>query len=760
MASEKGTLVRRSDIPVTSGGQTPETQRKWLAAQVPYRNFAGTSEVVDRKVEQWVTSHRERFHGRMGSTMQQWAVNWSAANGDSVWQEYEDDVHVPETKIALDAKVARIEEAIFEFDPLFACEGTRGDLPQWKSQIIQAAVHRSMDLARYRDYIQPCARDGELCNVSAIKIEWEQLVELRVHRQSELRFRTDGTPYRHDERWMREEVSKSGVAYRLVDPFLFLYDLDAGRPEDGAFIGDESDIFLHEIKSRVDSGFFSKKNYDKLVVQAGGLRTDGTTGSHVGARLADQLRMSRSVTTGQMFGLDEKGARGAKRCRAVEMWGWFDFEDGFDGVIDPIGRKVTGFQRVVATVVNGIVLRFMLNPFDRKFAPYAISRPNRNGHDAVAPSNFDTVVQINAQYDRAHSNILRWFDCAVSPKIVASTDSNLPDSILGDKPGTVYRGSGQWDLIKMPDLSSSVQYMHSHFRRGIEEASGALRVFESPQGTATETERKVQEQQRMVRTSIRAVAEQWRQVALMTYWMMAQFMTHPERFAVVGKAASVLGKSVEVTPDILQEDVDFRFLGLDSLHVFGNRQAGIAQYMGRWGPMLSQIPGLNLPAMARMDFELTVGSHAIQEIFPDPEPTWMVWSQDEENEMILAGREVPISKHDNDDEHIAAMVKIAAKIAKAPAYVQKRYHEHLEAHYESRDRKAAEAQAIEKQKQQLMIGQEGQAGVDRAPKGGEMQTDASSLAQTVGITPGPPQARTVSKTGREGKGTSQTQAMA
>lgn len=757
--AEKGTLVRRTDIPVTSGGSTPEVQKKWISAQVPYKNWAGVSDEMDRKVEQWVMSNRERFHARMGATQQRWAVNWAAANGDSVWQEREDDIHVPETKKAIDAKVARIEEAIFEFDPVFEVEGTRGDLPQWKAQVIQAAVHRCMDLANYREYVQPSARDAELCNVSAIKVEWEHLVELRVHRKNELRFRENGKPYRHDERWMREEVARSGPVYRLVDPFLFLYDLDVGRIQDGAFVGDESDQFLHDIEAKVKAGMFSEKNYKLLKARAAGLRTDGSTNQNIGARFADQLRQARSITTSGAFEMDQEGSYGAKRVRAVEMWGWFDFGDGFNGVLDPIGRRVKGFQRVVATVVNGVVLRFMLNPFDRKFAPYAVARPNRNGHDAVAPATFDTVVQVNANYDRIQSDALRYLGCAVSPKIIASEGSNLPDTILNDAPGTVYRGTGTWDMIKMPDLSGSIQYFHQYFRREIEECSGALRVFESPQGTATETERKVQEQQRMVRTSIRAVADQWRQVACMTYWMLGQFMTQPEQFAVVGKASKILGRSVEVTPDILQEDVDFRFLGLDSIHVYGNRQAGIMQYMGRWGPMLSQIPGLNVPALARMDFELSVGRHAINEIFPDPEPTWMAWDQGEENEMLLAGREVPISKHDDDEAHIQSLLDfIVANKNSMPDYVLQLCADHLRQHMQQRDRKAAEEAAQRKQAELLAAQQQG-GGEGRSPMAGEMQA-RNSLAQTPGVTPGPPQARTVAKTGRKGNGESQTQRMA
>ena len=162
----------------------------------------------------------------------------------------------------------------------------------------------------------------------------------------------------------------------------------------------------------------------------------------------------------------------------------------------------------------------------KKFVPYAVMRINRTGHEMVAPAPFDSVVQTNAHYDRLSSNIMRWMDLAVSPLVVTDdTNADLPDSILEVQPGTIMRATGNWNWIKVPDITQSVGYFQNFFRREMEENSGALRVFESPQGTATETERKVQEQQRMVRNSIRSSAECWRQVALLTYWMSAQFAT-------------------------------------------------------------------------------------------------------------------------------------------------------------------------------------------------------------------------------------------
>lgn len=753
----EGTTVRSADIPVAVGKPSTDQARRWLDQQVPYKNFAGNDEGLDGKVQTWVTNHRMRFRNRMSRTMDRWATNWAAANGEALWHENEDDVHVPETKKAIDAKVARIEEGLLEFDPIFEVESVTGDLNRYKSQVIGSYTYRLMELANFRDYVQPAARDAELCNVTAIKVQWDHLVDYAVDRDVEMRFRKDGSPYYHSERKMKKAVVRSGPAYSLVDPFWFFYDIDAARVQDCEFIGDESEMFMHDVEAKASAGFFSKKQVELVKKRRG---SPNSSASHEGGRftdLPDSYRQARMIAQGPDFGQQDNAVHQATRVRCIECWGWFDFGDGFDGVTDPLGRKLTGAHRIVATLANGVCVRFQLNPFDRKFTPYAVARINRNGHEMVAPSQFDHVVQLNAQYDMVHSNILRMLSLSVAPVIITQGDSDLPDTLLGILPGSVLRATGAWDVVKMPEMApNSISYYHQYFRREIEEASGALRVFESPQGTATETERKVQEQQRMVRNSIRANGELWRQVALITYWMSAQFATQPERFAVSGKASSLLGKSAMVTPDILQEDVDFRFLGLQSLHTYGSRQSGIRQWMNSWGPMLQTMPGVNLMALARQDFELAVGRSNIEEVFTDAIPPWDTMPQEEENVMILAGHQVTVSKRDDDDDHIRKVLPIIKDKSK-PAYIRKMAMEHLLEHMAQAKQKAAEQAAAEaeaQRNQSLMATGGGEPGVDTPPRQGGMP------AQSKGVTPGPTQERTVAKTGREGNGTSQQQVMA
>ena len=753
----KSKLVASGSTPVTVGKPTEKQEREWVKKQIPYRNFAGDNEHLDQKALEFVKARREQFRQRMAGPMKRWAVNWSAANTEVMWQEREDDVHIPETKKALDSKVARVEEAVTSFDPVFEAEGIAGKVSRHRAKAIGQFVYRKMELANWKDLVQPCARDAELCNVAAVKVVWESRSELYVEREDEVEFPEGGKPQWNWSRYMRKGITKRGPKLVQVDPFWFIYDLEANSVEDCAYIGDESTPFLHELKEDAERGIFSKKAVDKLTAAtqqySGSYSTDGTSTSN----FPDQLRRQRSIAVGPEYSRDVRSDAGAQRVRMIEMWAWFNFGEGEHGVTDPRGMLLTGVHRVVITVANDVVIRFQLNPYDRKFVPYAFTMVNRNGHEMVAPAPFDSVVQMNAHYDRLQSNVMRWMDLTAAPFVIAdgTANSDLPETLQDLEAGTIMKHTGAWNYIKPPDITGAIGYFHSYFRRELEETSGALRVFESPQGTATETERKVQEQQRMVRNSIRAAGNLWRQVALIIKNMEAQFSTGPEQFAIVGKESAVITDWATVTPDMLQEDVDFRFLGLTDLHVFGNKVQGLAQFMTRWGSLLPTMPEVNIQNLMRMDFELTVGRSRLNDIFPAQASAWDMWSQAEENVMLLSGQEVEVHENDDDKAHIEEITPLL-KSKDTPVYVKKLLMKHLIAHMDQMKRKEAQqkAQMMQaEQRQALLAPGGGEPGVDRPASPGGMEAGQKD------VTPGPPQTRTQPRTGREGSGLSQTQVM-
>lgn len=763
----KGELVAKSDVPVAVGAPTVRQEKAWINTQIPYENFAGRSEELDNLAVTLVRSHVNSFRMRMSGPMRRWAVNWQVANGDVPWLQNDDDIHIYESQKALTSKVARVEESILQFDPPFELESNQSDISRREAKILSAWTHRQMENANWQGLIQPIARFGELTNHLAIKVSHDRRKELVVDTSSEL-IDKGGRPYWRNEKRMRTAVVRRGVRYDAVDPFMFFYDLEAKEAQECSFIGDESEPLLHQVIADAELGLYSKSQVDKVSRNRSNGDHKGMNSQWADSRgggvdyddgsVASSNRGSRSIAQSREFGQEESSINdGSVRCRMIEAYEYFDFGRGFRGVTDPLGRQLKGVHRVLITIVDNVCVRMMLNPHDRKIVPYAFSRVNNNGAAAVAPATWDSVTQMNAHFDRFGSNVMRWIDLLVSPIVVTSDGStDLPKNMLSARAGSVFRNTGAWDFMKTPDITTSVGQLMQMFRREMEETSGALRVFEGAPGTATETERKVQEQQRSARASFRASSDLWEQVALLTQCMSAQFSTVPERFAAVGKAAHVVGSYATITPDLMQRDVRFRMIGMKNLHVLGTRQTGMAQWATTWGPLLPQMPTVNLNALAKLDFELRVGRAGADIVFQEPESPWESWSQKEENAILLSGQQVEVHPLDNDEEHIRDLIPLIKRTDLAD-YIRQLLLDHLGMHFRSAETKRAQQAAARQQAEsaaQLLAPTGGQPGEDRPPSYGGMPAKKDQ-----GVTPGPAQSRTSAKTGRSGSGTSQSQAM-
>lgn len=753
----EGILIKSTDTPVGLGVPQAEETKSWIDSQIPYENFAGKDGELDETVVSFVETIVTAFRSRMANAHVRWSDNQKVANGESISAEYEDDVHVPETYKMLQAKAASIEESLFELDPPFTVEGVKDEMSRMKAVIVGAYIRRQMELAGYRNYIRPTVIDAELTGWCAIKVVWDRVLEEIVERNIQ-QVTKNGKMYLHDERRLKKALVIDGAQLEQVDPFRLIIDLDAGQIKKCAFIGDISDQFVHDLKAKADLGLFSKEQVEKL-------DNDVSYMSHVDVTdFSEAMRKSRSITNpwSNPQYLDTHSAS-AKRVRCTEMWCYFDFKDGRNGINHPDGRRITGVQKVVITMAGRTLIQFRLNPFDKKFAPYGIGRLNANGHEMVSVGPFDQVISVNAQFDRYQSSLLRHAELTVDPILITGNDSDLPDSMLGIRPGTIFRHVGDFSQVKIADLPSSASYMHQYFRREHEELSGALRVFEQPQGTATETERKVQEKNRLLRPDIRAIADMWRQVGLIIYWMSGQFATGEQRFQVVGKASKLLNaKFYTISPDMLQEDIDLRFYGADSMQTYAQKGTGIVQWTNLFGALLPNMPSVDLENIALISFEHMVGAEYVDRIFKGKTPEWMLWDQGEENYQLRRGYEVPINDADDHQAHMDEMVKsgLLEMISKkdTPANVVDAVYKHFTRHMQ-----ALQAQQAAQQAQMMQAARESELqNMRRSGMAGEGQAAAPGGMEPrpqQGMTNGPTQTRTVAKAGRTGSGTSQSQSM-
>jgi hypothetical protein len=755
---DTGTLIKKDSIPVSVGAPTERETKRWVDVQVPYDNWAGKSELFDNEVLGFIKVLRSSFTQRMLSIYRRWIVNHYTANGNSPSAEFEDDVHVPEIYKMLEAIKPRVEEAMFEYDPWLEVEGVKTEMDQFKALVVGSYIRRTLEMAGYRDLVAPTVQDSLLCQIAAIKVGWKQRLEDIIEPSVELLFRDDGTPYyKVERRYVENRLVDEGIELMQVDPFRLIIDLDAGQVKDVAFIGDESDQPLRELQKKADLGLLSKKAVEALKAPQTIREREETY------EPGDLARYSRSITAfwGQREHTDND--RTLERVRTLELHTWYNFKDGYPGINGPTGKRLTGTHKVVITAVDDHLLQCRLNPYDKKYFPYGVARLNGNGHEMMAVGPFDNAVITNGQYDRYHSNVLRQHELAIAPIVTTGSDTDLPDTILGVRAGSVFRNVGDVNLIKAPDLPPSVQYMHNYYRREIEECTGAPRFWGGTgEGgeTATETERKLQEANRRLRGYIRSYSDMWRQVALIAYWMSAQFATQRQRFKVVGKASKQLGKYAQMTPDLMMEDIDLRFIGLDNLHTYGQRGTGMVQWMNQWGPLLPTMANVNTEELAEKTWQHMVGKDTVHSIFNAPTPQYMLMSQNDENLHLRRGQRVPVDPDDDDAAHLQSMEEHGlADLGfdpDTPEYVSDAIVDHYAQHAQNLEKKRIQREAERKQAEQQQAAIEDQAG---STPGIGAPAAPGGLAAQQGITAGPTQDRTVARTGRNGAGVSQQQQM-
>lgn len=738
--------TRKTKIQATIGKPTLETEKKWINEQIAYENFAGKNEDLDNRAAALVKQHCNDYRNRMSAVFDRWAINWRGANGDVPWLKTMDGIHVYEPQKRLRSKCARIVRSIRQFDPPFVVEGGNSEVDRREAETIGMWVHRKLEDAKWEDLQGPVARSGELTNLLAGKVTYEHQPEFIVDR--DCKFNTQTQEW-ENTRTISRKIGRKGSRIDQVDSFWFFYDLTAKDAQECSFIGDESEPFLHELLHLSDLGIYEKKQLEKVGTER---RTQTPTAKDIGSNWVDAHRNARSVALGN----DTAGAQPitqnqheAVRVRLVEDWCLFNFgPNGFDNATDPTsGEKLTGVHKVVITLADDVVIRFQLNPHDDKHVPYAFEWVENNGAGAFAPAPFDAVLQQSMDYDRFATSVGRWVDTLTTPFIATKDQaSGWPSSMLGVKTGTVIRNAGEFEVIRQPDLTPAVTAIRGMHRQEIEESSGDMRVYESPSGTATETERKVQESQLLVQASIDANCKFWAQIGLLIQRTEAQYATAEQTFAAVGKAAASVNPFVTITPDTMLKDVRFRVYGMHNVHVLGTRAAGMGRWSTRWAPMLPQMPKIDLYELAKMDFELEVGNFGMERIFPGSTSPLDVATQDQENVWLAAGHSVDVN---DQDDHVDHMKKIVAflQTPNLPPYVVKKTVEHYNEHAIAQQKKMAEQKQAEqeaKDEAAIMGPQGGKPGQDRPPAYGGMPAQTQQ-----NVTPGGFQDRTVAKTGRD-----------
>jgi hypothetical protein len=690
-------------------------------------NLAGSSREFDERICKHVRERVTAFREVMIPLYRRWRLTYWMLAGNTIDQAGPMEVHIPELHKMIETIVPRIEEALLDPDPWFRVKARR-ETDQDVCDTIGAYLDWQLDQAGFRDLIQGSIRDLLVTQVCAWKFGWDRRVEKRPHRERTLN--SDGTiSYR---RTMKRKKTYDGPTINVIDPFDFIIDPKSTDPQTARYVGEVCWYTFEELKQFEAMGFI--KNVDKL--------KDVKTKDSQFDRTADTYKINRSPID-RFRGEDARLQRVDGEQELYEVCNLCcKFQLTEDGE----------FEESILTVANGTVcLAALPNFYDYKMRPYATARSSRNAHDFFGIGVLDNAVRLNQHLDRAHAIGLRAFEVGGQPMIFAENDDDIPSSLYKAQPFKVIKGAGRVQMTTVPEgVLRNIPTMLGMLSRDIEETVGSFRIQmgqESSAGTLGQSTLSLQEGNRRMRGLIRNITSLLNQTLKVIYKQDIQFVTEEDEFRVLGKRAAILRTEFgKVSPETFMEDVDFEFVGLESLHTYGLKATALQQILGVAGPLIVQ-NGSNVDQLQILHelFSALLGGDTADRIVKLKSPRDTRMTQEEENLHISKGRMIEVDPADPHGHHIMVLLPLYMRMKsdpnvdpKAMFAAEKHMREH-EVGYR-RDREQQMVQARDQAAQAAPGAPE--AGGTQSPDGRSRSPLAGGLSaamnsQPKGQTPGP-----------------------
>lgn len=735
-----------------AGPMTAALARSWMNQQIPYENLAGRNEQFDQKIVRAVQRYKTVYQEKTLGIRKKWRYINHMLRGNSVSKiPGLADIHVPELYKRVETAVTRIHEAIKSYDEWFKVEG-REPMDKTAAALIQAFIMWQLDECNAEEIDLPGIRSLFTYQLVVGKTAWHREIEERPKTIVEEIQTEDGFDYRF-KRTVEEQVVFDGPRVGLVDPLNLIIDTSKPDPRKALFIGDTCRMTRGQIMALCDQGIWS--NGDKI---------KGLTPNTLPASEAEHDKMLRSMT--EKYGQGQRLPEGSPdEFDVSEVWCKYDLYGD--------GREV---ECQLITVNDKVCARAIENFYDSKERPYAIAVWSKEGFDLLGTGPLDNAVRINEELDHHRQLALESHKLTVCPYVFAEEDADLPDTLLGAVPGSIFQGVGKVQFSAAPDTLRSMELIEGTLKLDIQEVTGVPDILQGTDSsgganTATEIERRIQEGNKRLLGGIRAYSGFLEQICQRFHEMNAQFVTRRQKFRVLGKAAKFLGQYAEIKPTEFQRKIDFRFVGLSNLHTIGTRASAIANYLTISAPFVAQNQDLvNTPRLLEEFYDITIGRSLGDDIVNVPSMLNTLLSPMEENYLMASGTEIRVDDLDDDDEHMKVHLEQAIELeegGKNP-YGLKLTTQHLMNHALSAQRKKARQKAMNSRSPMV-------SGAQRPPEesGDAMSEMGSSLATSpvrgsgggspsqsaVGETPGPPSLGTMNRPGRM-NATPQTQNMA
>lgn len=734
-SSGRGVKTGSFTIRDPAGPLTAEIARKWTNQQIPYENIAGRSGERDEKFVRSVQSYKRIYQDKTLGLRKKWRYINHMLRGNSISKiPGLPDIHVPELYKRLETACTRIHEAIKSYSDWFRVRG-RDPMDETEAQLIQEFIRWQLLEADAEALDLPGIRSLFTYQVCVAKVQWKRQIESRPKTSvEEIALPEGGFDYKFTRK-IEDQVVFDGPIATLVDPLNLVIDTSKADPRKAMFIGDTCRMTRGEIMAKCESGEW--KNGDQIL----NLHSSGLPASEV-----EHDKMLRSIT--EKYGQGLRLPEGSPdEFDVTEIWARTDLYGD--------GREV---EAKIVTVQDKVCVCAIENFYDSKKRPYAIAVWSKEGFDLFGTGPLDNAIKTNEELDHHRQLAMESHKLSVCPMVFTEEDADMPDTLLGALPGTVFPGVGKVQFASPPDTLRSMPMIEQTLKMDIQETTGIPDILQGTDNgganTATEIERRIQEGNKRLLGGIRAYSGFQEQILHLFHEMNRQFVLRRQKFRVLGKAAKHLGSYAEIKPTDFQRSIDFEFIGLANLHTLGTRATAIANYLTIMTPYVGMMQDrINIPKLLQEFYDVTIGQSLGEDIIDVPSMLNTLMSPEEENYHFLAGTDLRVDEMDDDEDHIQhhARAILEARQNKN-THAEKLLVAHTMNHAISARRKevrqkAAQSRApVASQAPQPEEASEGEAAQAVSPTSG---SGAGSPSQTpAGETPGPPSLGTMNRPGR------------
>lgn len=634
--------VGTTSITLKPEGMSHDEQKEWTKGQISWPNLASNGDIATRAVNA-VRWQRAFWKQHADPHMAEWKLQDQMMEGKTrsgYAGADESNIHVPYLVNAREAIVPRVEEGLFLYEPWFHVRG-RDRMDRSKAHQIRELLRYYLDLAKFDATRQDQLRTGIHYPYVVLKVYWDQQWRWQIQREMEMDSKA-GLPVIKRTTALEEMCVYEGPRIEMVDPFSFFYDPRRADHQRGFFCGDVAYWTLDQILAYGEE--MGWKNLDQV------------------RKLEPRGRSTQQDDKHQEAALPMAPAGMPKEYLVASSWCLFAPRDG-----EPMQ------EHVLTVIEDQVAVCVRRNFHDDQHRPYCVGRSGRNAFTLLDKNAIGLAVPLNIEADRLRYLMLRNFELHQSPMVlVKDQGGNLPDNLLERRPGDTFKGVGDVQVMNIPSALEAGIAAMSLVRRDLEDTLGVPPVIQGndQSNTATQAVTNQQEANRRIRGLIQSFAGMYSQMLGQLYALVCQFQTDEKEIEVMGKdAVTTLGQRTKIGPQHLGDPVDFTFPAIAGLQSLNMRGTQAATFVSQIGGFIEQASGsVDIPGLIYYLAELNGLTTWAPEIVRRPPSLDRMFSQDQENLMLLAGHSVPIHPNDDAAGHLQSMRELRAALEESGAW--------------------------------------------------------------------------------------------